>query len=46
MRTWYDYPQEVAQSAKTTPNEMEVTSSNHPPLFMRTCQKKKELYDY
>jgi hypothetical protein len=32
---------EVAQSAETTLNEAEVTSSNPPPHLVRTCHKKK-----
>jgi hypothetical protein len=35
-------PQEVAQSAETTPNEAEVTSSNPPPPLVWTCQKKEK----
>ena len=34
--------QEVAQSAETTPNEAEVTSSNPSHPLMWTCQKKKK----
>ena len=32
--------QKVVQSAKITPDEAEVTSSNLPPPLMRTRQKK------
>jgi hypothetical protein len=35
-------PQEVTQSAETTPNEAEVTSSNPPPSLVWTCQKKEK----
>jgi hypothetical protein len=34
--------QEITQSIRTTPNKVEVTSSNpHPPLVW-TCQQKKK----
>jgi hypothetical protein len=38
-------PQEIAQSAKTTPNKAKITSSNSPPPLVWTCQKKKSIYD-
>jgi hypothetical protein len=38
------YPQEIAQSVRTTPNETEITSSNLPPPLVWTCQKKKKVY--
>ena len=34
------YPQELAQSVKTTFNEVEVTSSNPQSPLTRTCKKK------
>jgi hypothetical protein len=34
--------QEVVQSARTMPNEADVTSSNPPPSLVWTYQKKKE----
>jgi hypothetical protein len=47
---WYIYiqfknindPQEVVQSAGTTPQEAEVTSSNPPPLLCGHVKKKKK----
>jgi hypothetical protein len=33
--------QNVVQSAKTTPNEAEITSSNHPPPSCMDISKKK-----
>ena len=33
-------PQEVTQSAETTPNEAKVTSSNSFSSLGRTCKKK------
>jgi hypothetical protein len=35
-------PQEVVQSARITPHEADVTSSNPHSLFVWTCQKKKK----
>jgi hypothetical protein len=36
-------PQEVAQSARTTLNKVDVTSSNPPPPLVRTSQKKCKI---
>jgi hypothetical protein len=37
-------PQEVAQSAGITPNEVEVISSNpHPPSYVDMSKKKKKM---
>ena len=35
-------PQEVTQSSRITPNEVEVTNSNPPPLFCADMSKKKK----
>jgi hypothetical protein len=35
-------PQEVTQSAETTPNKVKVISSNPTPPLVQTCIKKKK----
>ena len=43
----YYYIQEVTQSAGTTPNEAEVSSSNPPPLScVNMSKKKKKIKEY
>jgi hypothetical protein len=39
-------PQEVAQSAGTTPNKAEVTSSNPPSPFCVDMSKKKKSMNF
>jgi hypothetical protein len=39
------YPQEVTQSAGTTPHEAEVTSSNHPSPSCVDMSKKKKKHN-
>jgi hypothetical protein len=41
--SWVGCPQKVAQSVETTPNEVEVTSSNLPSPLLWTCKKKKKV---
>jgi hypothetical protein len=41
LKKWTHVPQEITQSARITPNEIEVTSLNFPPL-MQICQKKMD----
>jgi hypothetical protein len=36
--------QEIVQSVRTTPNEVEVTNSNSSLSLVWTCQKKNQFY--
>ena len=42
LEVGFKCPQEVAQSSEVTPNEVDVTSLNPPPPFVRICKKKKK----